>query len=539
MQSQVGSGGALANSIAAFDSSGANLTRGSYHLLSTSVLCPDSSGSGTVQACNTTPRFDVTGAAINPAAGDIILYKTTTANTGDLTINVNSAGAVHVRKWQNGALVVLNAGDIQASYVPLTYDGTYWVLGNSGNRAFPNSALVGSVVVSNYAASTSTANRPLNGAGAVSGCTAGTQGVSSWPTAGVLRNVIMTTAGTNGQVGLRGNVNTDCVSNISGTIVPSPGGAVVLPLAVAGSYSSTWNEFSHILQGSAQGTAWQKVGQGAGTAAGVNSIALEFVADSGTATSVIGGAMGNVALTASATTYGSFGGGIFNSTELNSAVPLPFAATVGPVTLCTTSGVPTNTETFFVNKNGANTALTFTIAASDAANQCYGDWTHTVNYAKGDYIDLAATTGASTTSSLGQWFAQVIPQSGSSTMIAGNISGNTVTTTSSYSMPGASNNPSSTQANFELGMPIACTAANLYVSQITANAGGVTTTFALQKNGVDTAITGTVTSGSGTGAIAVDTTHTASYVKGDLMTLRFVTGSGTSGQMGGWSIACN
>jgi hypothetical protein len=537
--SKQGNGGALSG-LASYQSDGQGLTASSFHNVAAPLLCADSSGSSSAQSCNTSPLNDINGAAITPVVGDSILYKTTTANTGDLTINVNSLGAVHVRKCQGNSTLAF--GDMRANVpVLLTYDATYWEFQGVGSCTanFPNSGQVGSVVVSNYTAGAGAVNRPLSGAASVAGCSASGVGVSSWPTAGVLRNVVLTTAGTNGNVGIRGNIDTDCVWNTSGTVLPAPGGVAVLPLQAAGAYSSSWNEFWHVIQGSANGTAWQKVGQGAGTAAGVDSIAMEFVADSGTATSVIGSAQNNASLTASATTFGGFAGDTFSATELREAVPLPFAATVGPVTLCTSSGVPTNTETFFVNKNGANTALTFTIAASDAANQCYGDWTHTVNYAKGDYIDLAATTGASTTSGLGQWFAQVIPQSGSSTMLAGSWGGNTVTTTSNYSMPGAANNPTATQANAELGMPIACTAANLYVVQILANGGGVTTTFALQKNGVDTAITGTVTSGSGTGAIAVDTTHTASYVKGDLMTLRAVTGSGTSGTMGGWSISCN
>ena len=77
------------------------------------------------QSCITSPAF-------TPAAGDTIIYKTTTVNTGDLTINVNASSAVHVRKWQASA--VLASGDLVSGvYVPLTYDGTYWetpVIGN-------------------------------------------------------------------------------------------------------------------------------------------------------------------------------------------------------------------------------------------------------------------------------------------------------------------------------------------------------------------------------------------------------------------------
>jgi hypothetical protein len=89
------------------------------------LFCKDSSGSPTAQSCATTPDFP-------PYPGDMITYETTTTNTGDLTINVNSMGAVHVRKWLGAS--VLASGDLPSgSYVVLTYDGTYWEIPAIGN----------------------------------------------------------------------------------------------------------------------------------------------------------------------------------------------------------------------------------------------------------------------------------------------------------------------------------------------------------------------------------------------------------------------
>jgi hypothetical protein len=97
------------------------------HMMTLPLSCLDSSGSGSAQNCTTSPTF-------TPAAGDQIIYKTTTTNTGTsgLTINVNSSSAVHVRKWQGTS--ELAAGDIQAGvYIPLVYDGTYWETPTVGN----------------------------------------------------------------------------------------------------------------------------------------------------------------------------------------------------------------------------------------------------------------------------------------------------------------------------------------------------------------------------------------------------------------------
>jgi len=114
-------------------------------------LCLDTSGSGTVQSCTTTPTFV-------PAAGDSIIYETTTTNTGDLTINVNGAGAVHARKWQASA--TLAAGDLVAGvYMLATYDGTYWEFYTIGNA--PAGAGAVQVVYSTPSASTDTDIAPV------------------------------------------------------------------------------------------------------------------------------------------------------------------------------------------------------------------------------------------------------------------------------------------------------------------------------------------------------------------------------------------
>jgi hypothetical protein len=89
--------------------------------------CSDSSGSGTVQSCNTNPTF-------TPVSGSSILYTTTTTNTGDVTVNINSLGAKHIRK--NSGAAVLASGDlVAATPVQLIYDGTYWEIAVVANVA--------------------------------------------------------------------------------------------------------------------------------------------------------------------------------------------------------------------------------------------------------------------------------------------------------------------------------------------------------------------------------------------------------------------
>ena len=148
LQSFNGASGSLASSLPVFDSDGVNIVRGSYHSVSTPMVCVDSSGSATAQSCQTSPDFDTSGSGISLVAGDTITYKTSTTNTGDLTIAVNFGSAVHVRKQQGQS--TLSSGDLLAGvYVPLTFDGTYLELGWTGNTATGNATqLQGRTLVS-------------------------------------------------------------------------------------------------------------------------------------------------------------------------------------------------------------------------------------------------------------------------------------------------------------------------------------------------------------------------------------------------------
>lgn len=100
------------------------------------LKCSDTSGSATAQSC-TAPA----GWTLPPLKGDLIVYYTTTTNTGALTLNFNGSGAAPVQK-QGG--VALSAGDIQANKpVLMTFDGTNWQLQISGSPAGSGATVYG------------------------------------------------------------------------------------------------------------------------------------------------------------------------------------------------------------------------------------------------------------------------------------------------------------------------------------------------------------------------------------------------------------
>ena len=81
---------------------------------------------------------------MGPVSGDSIIYTTTTGNTGDVTLNVDSKGAAHIRKWSGSS--VLASGDLVANVpVQLIFDGTYWELQTIGNVPSGGSGTVTSV----------------------------------------------------------------------------------------------------------------------------------------------------------------------------------------------------------------------------------------------------------------------------------------------------------------------------------------------------------------------------------------------------------
>jgi len=106
-----------------------SITNASADTVSGALQCADVSGSGTAQSCNTAVTF-------NPSKGDMIIYTTTTANTGALTVTVNSGSggtASGVYKWGGSAAVV--SGDITANKpFKLIYDAAgHWDTDDIGN----------------------------------------------------------------------------------------------------------------------------------------------------------------------------------------------------------------------------------------------------------------------------------------------------------------------------------------------------------------------------------------------------------------------
>ena len=124
---------------------------------------------------------------------------------------------------------------------------------------------------------------------------------------------------------------------------------------------------------------------------------------------------GGVGIAAGTTKYAAFFGGAFgttnwNTTEANRQHILPYAGTAKNLYIRTTGAQPSAGNLVFkVRKNGADTALTITVVADEAAGT-KTDTTNTVTFAVGDLICLEGANGdgVDTSALINQWSLEYV-----------------------------------------------------------------------------------------------------------------------------------
>lgn len=263
-------------------------------------ICNDTSGSGTAQTCNT-------GIPFTPVAGSLILYHTTTNNSGTgLTINVNSLGAKSVAKWQK--ITTLASGDVQSgTYIQMVYDGTNWVMQAPGNAPSGSglSGMTSGQVPIAATATTVTSSKAIQGtdtnlmsSGTISGtgatlCTDANGGAttSGCPAGSVGAMVNITGSGQITATNCTQSASTGGYCSISGTTTTSvtfsviPGTYLGLHTVIYGQGSAALNV--QVTFNSDSGSHYSLVGyfQSGASAPGANSAATQtFCAGSGLTT---------------------------------------------------------------------------------------------------------------------------------------------------------------------------------------------------------------------------------------------------------------
>jgi hypothetical protein len=456
-------------------------------------------------------------------------------------IGVSSTNCVH----EDGSSGVCSSGGSGSGTVNSGTAGLLTGYGATGTAVgpipasqgnFTNSHLGGSIVAYTTTNSGSSVWFPGTVAGASAPCTTGVAGFA-WPVSGYFRNVTIGITGANGAGNLRGGADVDCELLSTGKIPISRGGVIVPAKAAGGSFIQSDGLWWHENAGAAWGIGYTPQAS-SNTSTNVSSVAAEFIADSGIMTTVLSGAKA-FATTASTTAFCGFSGSCLNTAagaELTVATPMPFAGTLQNFAFGTAGSAPTANLVATINQNGSGGAITVTDLASDAAaGATLSDTAHTITVSAGDYISIALAPGASTQTSANSWALGLVPTTGTSFLIHGGME--VVNSTTTYFAP-LSMYANATLTQASLAMPRGCTLSNLYVTLATAQTGGVTTTFTVMQNSSATTVTGTIAPAASAGAIAIDTTHTATLSAGDRISLRVSSSGGTSSVLGHWAAQC-
>lgn len=172
---------------------------------------------------------------------------------------------------------------------------------------------------------------------------------------------------------------------------------------------------------------------------------------------------------------------------------------------------------FTLVKNGSDTAITCTIA--DTATACE-DITHTFTVVAGDTISLKATPSGTPTNPAGIHIGYQIETSGDiSPVMGGSFTTSMATGSTEYLALGGQATPSGTLNLRDAPLPTAGVFSKLRVRTSTAPTSGKSYAFTLLKNGVDTAVTCTI---SDTATDCNDASNSVTFAADDLIALKSV-----------------
>lgn len=114
--------------------------------LSTRVAQCQDAGSTDAYACSVAPPIT------SYTTGLLVNFKANTANTGASTLNLNSLGAIAIKKWSSATLSDTATGDIGAGqWLTVVYDGTYFqIVGGGGGGGSGDVTTTGTNTMTGY-----------------------------------------------------------------------------------------------------------------------------------------------------------------------------------------------------------------------------------------------------------------------------------------------------------------------------------------------------------------------------------------------------
>ena len=252
---------------------------------------------------------------------------------------------------------------------------------------------------------------------------------------------------------------------------------------------------------------------------------LRFSATEANATTIFAGA--GATSTANTTQYLTISGDdIITTTEAEVQIPIRVAGTLSNLGVRLSANTIAGNTTFTVRKNGSDTSLVATAGAS--ATGTFEDLTNTVSVSEGDKINIKSVPGAATNTFTIRTITLVFTptDASSSTQILAATGATTFSSasTTNYIVTNGTSAVSSTEANLKVRQSVAGTYSKFFV-YVSSNSRTTDTVFKVRKNGSDTSVSVTYTSGQ-TG-LKEDTSNSFTVASGDDVNYAITTSTGT------------
>ena len=214
------------------------------------------------------------------------------------------------------------------------------------------------------------------------------------------------------------------------------------------------------------------------------------------------------------------------ATEAEAEIVIRTAGTLSKLSIrLTTNGISGGTTVFTLRKNGSDTGMTVSFAASTTGLQ--EDLTNTVSVSAGDKICIKSVPGGAT----GTWTMKImtlnfVASNEQIVQILGSYQSNSIALASStrYFPIGGRLINTSTENSTKTRQRVAGTYAKLMV-YVSANARTNSTTFKSRKNGADGNLS--ITIGAGVTGVFEDTSNSDTVSSGDDYNVAVTTGTGT------------
>jgi hypothetical protein len=234
--------------------------------------------------------------------------------------------------------------------------------------------------------------------------------------------------------------------------------------------------------------------------------------------------------TASTTSFFELNGyhDVANTTEANSQYEMRVSGTFKKLSTYIPTNGRTTTTTISLRKGAVSQSLA--VSVGNVATGWFEDTTNTVSVVANDLVNWRITTGTGTQSIVIYRVNCEFEFTGSTQMVLAHNQVHVATArniTRYCGFTGYFDIIQTFNDNYRFDLPLNATASKSGI-RVSANAIASASTFVLQKNGVDTALS--ISIGSTTTGWLEDTTNSVALVRGDLLNFRLTTGTGSGSQ---------